>query len=84
MVGISVRRWRVAEKSRVISMRPGNSERERGWWRAEALIVSAVLVNAWLTTCGRDASLPELAAKLLSPEYTAVIVCVPAESVDVT
>ena len=30
-------------------MRPGNFERERGWWRAGALIVSAAMLSGLLS-----------------------------------
>ena len=49
-------------------MRPGNSERERGWWRAEALIVSAAMLSgcSLASSVGSSDSSPSLTSRVTS------------------
>src|SRR6266404_7295257 len=49
-------------------MRPGNSERERGWWRAGALIVSAAMLSgcSLASSVGSSDSSPSLTSRVTS------------------
>jgi hypothetical protein len=49
-------------------MRPGNSERERGWWRAGALIVSAAMLSgcSLASSVGSSDSSPSFASRFAS------------------